>query len=128
MDNDDHGRSARRARSAPCRLIRGPTTPPSNQFTLGKPSRKKHGRARVEATLPGPGQITLSEANAGVSARIKPFAAAVDAAGNKTLKIKPTKHTKMELLDHRVKVDFAVTYTPTGGEPSSQSATVRLKR
>jgi hypothetical protein len=105
-----------------------PPPAPSNQFTLGKPERKRHGRARVDAVLPGPGTITLEEANAGVSARIKPFSTTADAAGVTTLKIKPTRHTKRELVDHRVKVDFTVIYTPTGGEPSSQMGTVRLKR
>ena len=52
-----------------------------------------------------------------------------EAAGEVQLAIKPRGSAKKKLAEHgKAKVKVEVTYTPDGGEPEAQTATLRLKR
>ena len=100
---------------------------PSNTCTLGKPElKKKKGTATLSATVPNPGQVALS--GTGVSAAGASSAVSVGAPGTVEFRIKATgaKRSKLKRTG-RVKVKPTITYTPTGGQASIQSATVKLR-
>ena len=101
---------------------------PSNTFTLGKPKlKKKKGTATLAATVPNPGQVALS--GTGVKAVGARSAVSVGAPGMVKLRIKATG-AKLSKLNRtgKVKVKPTITYSPTGGEASIQSATVKLRQ
>jgi hypothetical protein len=106
---------------------------PSNVFTIGAAKKnKKKGTARLAVTVPGPGSLALS--GKGVKAQqasaTGPLAAkTVAATGAVTLLIKAKGEKKRTLNEKgKVKLNVAVTYTPTGGDPSTQSVKVKLKK
>ena len=101
---------------------------PTNTFTLGAATRnKKKGTATIAATVPNSGDLTAS--GKGVSAA---GAAAISKAvtpGTATLRIKAKGKKKRKLNDTgKVKLNVAITFTPTGGDPSTQSRKVKLKK
>jgi hypothetical protein len=104
---------------------------PSNAFTLGAITRsKRKGTATLTVTVPNPGELSGS----GKGVRVAGAAGAVisktvSAPGKVKLTIK-AKGTKKRKLNEtgKVKVKPTITYTPTGGDPSSQSAKVKLKK
>lgn len=104
---------------------------PTNTFTLGGITRnKKKGTATLTVNVPNPGELALS--GKGVkraSAAGAVIAKEVTAAGEVKLLIK-TKGRKRTKLNEtgKVKVSFRVTYTPTGGDPSTLSRKLKLKR
>jgi hypothetical protein len=100
----------------------GGTTKPSNQFTLGRPKLdKRRGTAKLSVTVQAPGHLEL----AGKS--LRPASADAGSAGEVTLTIKATGSKKQKLADAgKVKVNASVTFTPTGGDPNTQSERVRL--
>jgi hypothetical protein len=103
----------------------------SNAFSFGKARRNtKKGTATLTVDAPNPGELVLSGKG------VKPAGAAgavtaktVTAAGNVKLLIR-AKGKKQRTLNEtgKVKVSFAVTYTPTGGDPSTQSRKLKLKK
>jgi hypothetical protein len=106
------------------------TFEPSNTFTLGGLARnKKKGTALVSLTLPNPGDLSAS--GNGVRA-----ASAGDAVVSKTVGAGPAqlvigavgKKRKQLKRKGKVALSVAVTYTPTNGDPATQSITVRLKQ
>ena len=100
------------------------STPPSNAITLGKPKlNKKKGTAKEPVTVPGPGTLTLT--GKGVVKQTK----TPTAAGTVNLLVKSKGKQKKKLNNAgKVKVKITVTYTPTGGTPSSQIKSLVLKK
>jgi hypothetical protein len=98
---------------------------PSNSFTLvGKVKlNKKKGTARLTADVPNPGSLTLSGKG------LKRASAAVNAPGTAKLLIRAKGKKKKKLnRTGTVKVKPIITYTPTGGDPSTQSRKLKLKK
>jgi hypothetical protein len=96
---------------------------PSNAFTLGAARlQKRRGTATLDATVPNPGELAVD--GKGIREPMTSVASPstirfqIQAKGPKRSKLK--KHGK-------VKVTPTITYTPTGGEASIQSATVKLR-
>jgi hypothetical protein len=106
----------------------GTTSPPkpSNAFTLAKPRlNKNNGTATLVATIPGSGELVLH--GTGLGALTK----AANGAGKVTLTVKPAKQTNRRLnRTGKANITARVTYTPTGGDPRTQSKklTLRLTR
>jgi hypothetical protein len=101
---------------------------PTNTFTLGSISRnKKKGSAVLAVNVPNAGEVALS--GNGVKASRAVEATAVTAPGNAQVVIKATGKKKRKLSENgKVKLNVAVTYTPTGGAASTQSIKVKLKK
>jgi hypothetical protein len=101
---------------------------PSNTFTLGSTTRnKKKGTATLTATVPNPGVLALS--GNGVKTAGARISVAVAAPGAVQLLIKAQGKKKRKLTDKgKVKLSPTITYTPTGGDPSTQSLKVKLKK
>ena len=101
---------------------------PTNTFTLTKPkANKKKGTATVTADLPNPGELT----GTGTDVRVKGAAVRkiVAAAGKVKLTIKATGKKRRKLNSSgKVKVKAKIIFTPTGGDPSSRTAKVKLKK
>jgi hypothetical protein len=103
---------------------------PTNTFTLGAITRnKKKGTATLTANVPNPGELT------GSGKGVKAFAAgavtskAIPAPGPAMLLIKAKGKKKRKLNETgKVKLNVAITYTPTGGDPATQSVKVKLKK
>ena len=103
---------------------------PSNSVTVGTTTRhKKKGTATLHLTLPNPGELTASGNGvkatlAGQAVTSKPVG-----AGQAQLLIKATGKKKRKLNETgKVKLNVGITYTPTGGDPSTQSVKVKLKK
>ncbi len=103
---------------------------PTNTFSLGRITRnKKRGTATLEATVPNPGDLSIggkgvksAEGGTAVSAKAVsggPVKVAIRARGKKKRKLNETG---------KVKLNLAITYTPTGGAPSTDSAKVKLRK
>jgi hypothetical protein len=102
---------------------------PTSGFTIGTITRnKKKGTATITANVPNPGELTGS-GNGVTVAKAAVISKTVTAPGNVQLKIKPTGKKKATLNETgKVKVKPKITYTPTGGSPSSQSVKLKLKK
>lgn len=97
---------------------------PTNAFTLGDLDRnKKKGTAKLTVNISNPGELVLS--GKGLRRREK----APGAAGDVVLKIKANKN-KLDRLEEngKVKVKPKITFTPTGGDPSTQSRKLKLRK
>jgi hypothetical protein len=92
-------------------------------FSLGKLKQAKKKRtAKLTVEVPASGAIALSrtETLRGTEVHAK-------AAGEVRLSIEPRGRVKKELAEKgRVKVRAEVTYTPDGGEPETQTTTLKL--
>jgi len=101
----------------------------SNSFTLGRITRnKKKGTATLTVDVPNPGDLTakgkgVKAAGAAVISKTVTAPGAVElliaAKGKKKRKLNKTG---------RMKLNANITYTPTGGDPSTQSIKVKLKK
>ena len=103
----------------------------SNTFTVSKAKRnKKKGTATLTANVPNPGELALSGnglKTAGAAGAIT--AMSVPAAGEVELLIKAKGKKKRKLNETgKVKVNPTITYTPTGGDPSTQSKKLKLRK
>jgi hypothetical protein len=103
----------------------------SNSFSLGGVERnKKKGTASLTVDVPNPGELALS--GKGVKTQRAGGAVAskaVAAAGTVRLLIKAKGRKKRKLNETgKVKVKPKITYTPTGGDPSTQSRGLTLKK
>jgi hypothetical protein len=90
---------------------------PSNEFSFGKVHRnRKRGTARLTVIVPGPGELTLGSQSQPVSG-----------AGTVSLLIK-SKGKKRRRLNSRGRVTLRATvvYTPTNGDPNTQSRKIKL--
>jgi hypothetical protein len=103
---------------------------PTNAFSLGGvTSDKKKGSAIVTADLPYPGELTGSGNGASVARAPEAGTSKSVGAGHAQLVIKAKGKKKRTLSKTgKVKLNIAVTYTPTGGDPSTQSVKVKLKK
>lgn len=104
---------------------------PANTFTLGRTSRnRKKGTATLTATVPNPGEL----AGSGKGVKVASAAGAVtsktvSAPGEVKLTIRAKGKKKRTLNETgKVKVKPKITYTPTGGDPSTQSTKLKLKK
>jgi hypothetical protein len=104
---------------------------PTNTFTLGEATRnKKKGTATITANVPNPGELTgsgkaVTVAGAGGAVISKTVTA--PGAVELTIRAKGKKKRKLNETG-KVKVTPEVTYTPTGGDPSTQSRKLKLKK
>ena len=101
---------------------------PSNAFTLGGIQRnKKKGTASLTVSVPYAGDLALS--GNGVKTAGATQAVAVTAPGNVNLPIKAQGKKRKKLNERgKVRVTPNITYTPTGGDPSTQSRTLNLRK
>jgi hypothetical protein len=101
---------------------------PTNTFSLGATTRdKKKGTATITATVPNPGELTAS--GNGVKAAAAVISKVIPAPGTAQLLIKAKGKKKRKLNETgKVKLRVDVTYTPTGGDPSTQSKKLRLQK
>ncbi len=96
---------------------------PSNEFTLGKAKRnKKKGTAKLKVNVPGPGAVEIARTK-----KVKGASASAAAAGEVTLPVKPKGKARKKLKKKgKAKVALDVTFTPAGGEPNTQSESLKL--
>jgi hypothetical protein len=101
---------------------------PANAFTLaGIELHRKTGTANLKVKVPNPGEVSLS--GSGVKRVSAIRAVAVSAPGIVRLPIRATGRKRRTLKEtSRVRVKATVTYTPTGGDPSTQSRKLKLKK
>jgi hypothetical protein len=103
---------------------------PSNSFEIGAITRNKtRGTANLTVNVPNPGELTgsgngVKAASGGRAAVSKP----VDAGPARLLVKARGKKKKTLKKKGSVKLNVAVTYTPTGGDPRTQSVKVKLKK
>jgi hypothetical protein len=97
---------------------------PSNLFTLTKgKAKKKKGTLDLTVDVPNPGDLALSGTG------VKAAAATVTTPGQVKLVVRATGKKRKKLnRTGKAKVTATVTYTPTGGDPSTQSLTLKLKK
>jgi hypothetical protein len=102
---------------------------PTNTFTLGGITRnKKKGTATLTVNVPNPGELTAS-GNGVKAAGAAMISKAVPAPGVATLLIKAKGKKKRKLNDTgKVKLNAAISYTPTDGTASTQARKVKLKK
>jgi hypothetical protein len=102
---------------------------PSNSFTLGATTRnKKKGTATLNLNLPNPGELTAS-GNGVKAASARAVTSKSVTAGSVQLLIKAKGKKKRKLNETgKVKLNAAITYTPTNGDPSTQSTKLKLKK
>jgi hypothetical protein len=103
---------------------------PTNTFTLGATTRKKKkGTATISLDLPNPGELTGSGKGVKTSSAGRAVISKSVGAGQARLLIKAKGKKKRKLNETgRVKLNVAITYMPTGGDPSTQSVKVKLKK
>jgi hypothetical protein len=103
---------------------------PSNAFTFGELKRnKKNGTATLTVSVPNPGDLTGSGSGARVASAKRVMLSKSVGAGAAELLIK-AKGKKRRKLNRtgKVRLNVAVTYTPAGGQPNTQSLQVKLKK
>jgi virginiamycin B lyase len=101
----------------------GRSTEPSNVFTvLKRQLDRKAGTATLLVKLPGAGRLVLTGSG------IQKVAKQTSAAAKLTLRVKPLAKT-VGLLSATgsAAVKLKLTYTPTGGDPRTQNASLVLK-
>lgn len=92
---------------------------PTNSFTIGKQKGTK-----LSLTLPGPGTLNVSKKKL-----LKPTTKTVNAAGPLTVKLKLTKKAKQRLRARgKLSVKGAITFTPTGGDPNTETKKLKFKQ
>lgn len=103
---------------------------PTNKFTLGALTRnKKKGTATLNLSLPNPGELVGSGNGANVASTGTAGISKSVGTGAAQLLIKAKGKKKKKLNQKgRVKLNVAITYTPTGGSPNTQSVDVKLKK
>ncbi len=101
-----------------------PPPPPDNSFSLGKLKRNlDKGIAKLTVKVPGPGELRLRKTK-----RVRKDTEQVTGAGKVRLTVRPRPKGKAKLAaTAKVKVSAHVSYTPTGGEPNTESRRVTLK-
>jgi hypothetical protein len=100
---------------------------PANTFTLGKLVRKANGTAKLTVDVPNPGELVLS--GGGIKKAGGARVAKTVAAGPVTLTIRAKGKKRQRLNESgKVKVKTTLTYTPSGGETSTQTRKVKLRQ
>jgi hypothetical protein len=97
---------------------------PSNEFQFGKPKRnRKRGTAKLPVRVPGAGLLELRGKGLKRVRKQRPV------AGTTKLAVKPKGRLTRKLKRRgTAKPRAKVTFTPTGGEPNTESKRVRLKK
>lgn len=97
-------------------------TPPSNSVTFGRVRRlTRKGTATLSVEVPGPGQLVLA------GSKVRTVTLTPTTAGTESVTIKPTGSALALLRKRgRVSVRVNVTFTPSGGTPSTAARTVVL--
>lgn len=99
---------------------------PTNAFELrGIGLHRKKGTAELKLRVPNPGELTLSGNG------LKGVTKAVTVTSPHTVRLPITAKGRKRAalnLTSRVRVKAKVTYTPTGGDPSTQSRKLKLKK
>jgi ELWxxDGT repeat protein len=95
----------------------------ANDFSFGKVKKnKRKGTAKLTVKVPGSGELELAKTK-----KVKPDDESAEDAGKEKLAIKPKGKARKRLNKKgKAKVNAEVTYTPEGGEPSTQSKKVKL--
>jgi hypothetical protein len=103
---------------------------PSNTFALGSLTRNKaKGTATLEATVPNPGDLAVGGKGVKSAADSTAVTSKAVGGGPVQLTIRAKGKKKRKLNDTgKVKVKPKITYTPTGGAPSTQSIKVKLRK
>jgi hypothetical protein len=106
------------------------TIEPTDTFTVGTVTRnKKKGTAALSLTLPNAGDLTASGKGAKIAAGGAAAISKAVGAGAAQLLVKAKgKQRKTLNSSGKVKLNVAITYTPTGGTPYTQSIKVKLKK
>jgi hypothetical protein len=102
---------------------------PTNSFTVGGITRnKKKGTATITVNVPNTGELTASGIGA-KAAGAAVISKAITGPSSTQLLIKAKGKKKRKLFETgKAKLNLAVTYTPTGGDPSTQSLKVKLRK
>ncbi len=104
-------------------------TPTSDFSRSGLRRNKKKGTATLTFDVPNPGKLTASGNGVKAASSTQAVASKKVSAGPAQLLIEAKGKKKRKLNETgKVKLSVAITYTPTGGEPSSQSVKVNLKK
>lgn len=105
---------------------------PSNTFRLGKVKRNKNkGTATITVKdIPNPGELALAGRGIKVARTAGAvIAKTVTAPGDVKLTIRAKGKKKRKLNETgKVKVKPKITFTPTGGDPNTQSRKLKLKK
>jgi len=115
-----------------------PPLPPNDFSAPGASVTFRNGSATVTVQVPGPGTVSASQASGPAAARlavaskkkklIKPANAVATKAGAVKLKIAPTKAGKKVLRKKKqLKVNLAITFTPTGGLSKTEVSAIVIK-
>jgi len=114
----------------PLRLNISAVIEPTNTFALGQITRnRKRGTATVEATVPNPGDLTVAGKGVRAAGGGTAISAKAVGGGPVTLAIRARGKKKRKLNETgKVKLNVAITYTPTGGAPSTDSTKVKLRK
>ena len=96
-----------------------------NDFSFGKVKKNKgKGTAKLTVNVPGPGDVELAK-----SKKLKGAEKRADSQGSVKLKVRARGNAKRKLADQgAVKVKAQVTFAPDGGDPSTKSKRLKLKR
>jgi hypothetical protein len=102
--------------------------PPSNEFSFGEVKKnKRKGTAKLTVEVAkGPGELELVKTK-----KVKLDGEAVEGEGatEEKLAIEPKGKARKRLNEKgKAKVNALVTYTPEGGEPNTQTKTLKLKK
>jgi glucose/arabinose dehydrogenase len=99
-----------------------PPAPPQGSFELRKGERnRKRGTAKLKVEVPGPGRLDLA------GKKVKSVTKEVSQAGTVEMPVKPNSKTKKKLKNTgRAKVTVEVTFTPTEGDPASETGSLKL--
>jgi virginiamycin B lyase len=109
---------------APTSTVIKPSAKPSNLFVLSRPKlNRRHGSAVLVATVPGAGMLLLTGRG------IRQLTRSVSHADTVKLRIKGQPGTRRRLSrTGKAPVTVKVTYTPTGGDPNTESKKLTLRR
>jgi hypothetical protein len=102
---------------------------PDNTFTFGGTTRnKKQGTATLKVNVPNPGELTGSGKDVKVAGAAV-ISKTVTAPGDVKLTIRAKGKKKRKLnATGAVTVTPKITYTPTGGDPSTQPTKLKLRK
>lgn len=103
---------------------------PTNTFALGKITRnRKKGTATLEATVPNPGDLTVGGKGVKSAGGGTTVTSTAVSGGPVNLRIRAKGKKKRKLNETgKVKLNVAITYTPTGGSPRTDSTKVKLRK
>jgi streptogramin lyase len=110
-----------------------PPSAPVNTFVFARGEAKAHGASELPVEVPGPGRIELRQlalvlpGKRTVRLPGHPTAFAAASCGQTSLKLRLRGAARARLGHHgRVELKVRATFTPTGGSPNTEVATVSL--